>query len=378
AGFPKDGGVLIGRPAQHRAYEISQASRTDVWDLLRQGTFDAKGKRSSPGFYGRSWLLYHYLFFNSERRGQIDNYVRAILSGQSSIDAGETAFGDLGKLDSELMSYKRRRSFNLLEVPSKLVSVGEISLRRLSEGEGKVMPLRMRSQRGVTRDQAEELVLDVRKVAALFPDDPAVLAALAEAEYDAGNDDAAIAAADRAIGLDPTTVNAYVQKGYALFRQAGDASDEDRDAAYDRAMDPFTALNQIENDHPLPLIYYYRSYAQRGIAPPENARAALENAALMAPFDQSLWFDVAMLQMQEGKIELARSALQPLAFDPHGGSKSARIRELVALLEKAPEGKPITASVLASARRAENGDLEETAGDAGLGGDSDDGVDGSG
>ncbi|MEO0591432.1 MAG: DUF1570 domain-containing protein [Pseudomonadota bacterium] len=378
AGFPKNGGVLIGRPAQHRVYEISQASRTDVWDLLRQGSFDARRKRSSPGFYGRSWLLYHYLYFNPERRGQIDAYVREILSGQSSLDAGEAAFGDLGKLDSELMSYKRRRSFNMLEVPCDLVSIPEISLRRLSEGEGKVMPLRMRSQRGVTRDQAEELVLDVRKVAARYPDDPGVLAALAEAEYDAGNDDAAIAAADRAITLDPSRVNAYVQKGYALFRLAKDASDEDQDAAYKRAMEPFTALNQIENDHPLPLIYYYRSYAQRGIAPPENARLALENAALLAPFDQSLWFDVALLQMQEGKIELARNALQPLAFDPHGGSKGARMRELMDLLEKAPEGKPITASVLASARQAAGGDLEDTTGGDGAGGDGSDGSDGSG
>jgi hypothetical protein len=49
------------------------------------------------------------------------------------------------------------------------------------------MPIRIRSQRGVNRAQANELLLDAPTIAARFPLDPSVLAALAEAEHDVGN-----------------------------------------------------------------------------------------------------------------------------------------------------------------------------------------------
>lgn len=198
------------------------------------------------------------------------------------------------------------------------------------------MPLRIRSQRGVDAEEAAELVVEVREVAAYYPEDPGVLAALAEAEYDAGNDEAAIVAADRAIAIDPTRTNPYVQKGFAMFRMAGDA--EDKNAAYKAAMKPFSQLNELENDHPMPLMYYYRSFVERGAEPPEAARHALERAAQLAPFDKDLWFRVAMMQMSEGKVGLARSALQPIANDPHGGGYSERAKALMVMLANVDEG----------------------------------------
>ncbi len=122
---------------------------------------------------------------------------------------------------------------------------------------------------------------------------------------------------------------------------------EDEKAAIDLAMKPFSQLNKIENDHPLPLIYYYRSYAQRGVEPPENAKHALERAAELAPFDKGLWMQAAMMQMQEGKIAIAKSSLQPLANDPHGGNQADRVKNIIALLDKTEEGSVITSRDLA-------------------------------
>jgi len=212
------------------------------------------------------------------------------------------------------------------------------------------MPLRIRSQRGVDSEQASEIVLEAREFAAKYPDDPGVFAALAEAEYDAGNDAEAIAAADRAIAIDPRLKNAYVQKGYALFRLADDA--DEPEAAYDDAMKPFSALNSIENDHPLPLIYYHRSYAQRGMEPPENAKHALERAAQLAPFDKSLWFQVALMQAQEGKVRMAGQTLLPLANDPHGGRGAERAERFMKALRIMEEGKPVRGADLAVALSA--------------------------
>ena len=336
--FNDDGSIMIGRPAQHRAYELAIPNPPSAEELLDADLFKRNRGSRDDGFYARSWLLYHYLTFSKERQGQLNTYWREIASGTSSRDAGIAAFGDLDALEKELKAYAREKKMFTYNLGPDKLSIGEVNIRKLSPGEAAVMPFVIVSQRGVGRDEAQKVVVDIRKVAAKYPEDAGVLAALAEAEFDAGNDDAAIAAADRAIAIDPARDNPYVQKGYALFRKAAAAEEKDAKSAYEAAMSPFNRLNALENDHPLPLIYYYRSFTERGIEPPENARHALERAAQLAPFDQALWFQVAMMQAQEGKIELAKVSLQPLAANPHGGSGPEAAKKLIELLDKSPEG----------------------------------------
>lgn len=344
ASFDRDGSVWIGRPAQHRAGELFYASNIKVEDLLSYERNRENRRRRSDAFYGRSWLLYHYLTLSEERGGQLAEYTTAIMKGSDPLTAGETVFGDLDQLQKEVDKYLRQNRIGAFKLPPDWLEIGEVSLRQLSKGEGKMMDVRIQSQRGVDAEEAAELVIDARKIAAEYPNDAGVLTALAEAEYDAGNDDAAIAAADAALAIDPSRSNAYVQKGYALFRKARDA--EDMDAAYKAAMVPFSQLNARENDHPMPLIYYYRSYVQRGLEPPENAKFALERAAQLAPFDQDLWFNVAAMQMLEGKIELAMASLRPLANSPHGGPQSEHAKRYLAALSNQEEGEPFDPSMV--------------------------------
>ena len=339
ASFNKDGSVLIGRPAIHRARELAYADSVPIRELLDTELYEKNKGKGYDAFYGRSWLLYHYLTFNPERKGQADRYWLEVLNGTDPIPAGEKVFGDLDQLEKELKAYARERRMYTFNLTPEKLQASAVTIRKLPKGEAAMMSVRIRSQRGVNREQAAEILEDARKIAAKFPEDPGVLSALAEAEHDAGNDAEAIAAADKAIALDPSRANPYVQKGFSLFRMAHDA--EDADVAYQAAMKPFQQLNAIENDHPLPLIYYYRSFAERGIEPPEDAKTALEQAALMSPFDKSLWFNVAQMQMQEGKISLARQSLKPLAADPHGGRGAAQAQSLLAILANVPEGESI-------------------------------------
>lgn len=338
ASFTKDGGVMIGRPAQHRAGELAYAEDVSVRELLDAKLYQKKKGKRYDAFYGRSWLLYHFLTFNKERKGQLGKYWRELIEGKPPLEAAKSAFGDLDALEHNLDRYQRQRRMYMFALKPEMVPILPVSLRRLPEGEAAMMEVRIRSQAGVSREMATKLLVKAHEIAARYPDDPGVQTALAEAEFDAGNDAAAIAAADRAIALDPKRANAYVQKGYALFREARDA--EDKKAAFRAAMRPFTALNKIEPDHPLPLIYYYRSFVWRGASPNETARRALERAAQLAPFDQGLWYDVAMLQASEGKIELAKLSLKSLAANPHGGKLAERSKALISLLDAAKEGEP--------------------------------------
>jgi tetratricopeptide (TPR) repeat protein len=354
ATFNGDGSVQVGRPAQHRAGELAFADAVPIRELLDSGLYDSRERSRYDAFYGRSWLLYHFLTFEESRQGQLGEYGRRMAAGDTSLEAANAAFGDLDDLERELDRYLKRRSLYNLKLPAERIAIGEVRLRELPKGEAQMMDVRIRSQRGVDRETALEVLEDARKIARRYPDDPGVQTALAEAEFDAGNDAEAIAAADRAIVLDPNRPNAYVQKGFALFRMAETAPDPD--AAYERAMVPFSSLNAIENDHPLPLIYYYRSFAERNARPNETARQALVWASELAPFDHQLALNAAVMHAGFGEIEQAKRKLAPIAANPHGGAVTNSARMLMGLFEAADEGVPFDAREISDGMSIVDGD----------------------
>ena len=346
AEFPKAGGIKIGMPAYHRAGELFYAKDVKVAQLLDPTAYSQGAQKGFDAFYGKSWLLYHYLTLGQARPGQLRQYLTLMGRGKSSQEAGLEAFGDLDVLEKELDRYLSTGRMLTAVFGADVFTLGQIAVRKLSPGEAAVMPLRIRSKRGVSREQALELLPAARKVAEAHPGDAAVLAALAEAEFDAGEDARAIAAADAALALDPRQVNAYVQKGYALFRQAEDA--DDLEGAYKAAVAPFVALNKIENDHPLPLIYYYRGFAQRGSTPPDIALRGLERAAELAPFDLGLRMNVAMSQLASGDTAAARYNLLPIAFNPHGGNMAEAARQVIERIDAGTDGAEALAGALSA------------------------------
>jgi len=347
AEFTADGGLGIGMPAQHRGWELLLARNVKAKELVDTDT----GRRDSyDAFYGKSWLLYHYLVFSTERRGQMRSYLQGMAAGKTSLQAAQEAFGDLDQLERELQRYLDQRTMLSMRYRPDQLVIAPITVRAVSEGEGEMMQVRIRSVRGVDREEALELLTRARRIAARFPEDPAVLSALSEAEYDAGNDAEAIAAADHALSLDPGQVNAYVQKGYALFRQAEATEGEGRAAAYREAMKPFSALNQRENDHPLPLVYYFRSFAERGVRPSEQAVLGLTRATELAPFDLGLRVNLATYQIQAGELAAARANLVPVAYNPHGDAMADAARQVVERIDAG--GEPSAPELLALLRPA--------------------------
>lgn len=353
--FHDNGAVDIGLPNNSRAWEISQAAEVSLEELLDYDLYRANRGTRYDAFYGRSWLLFHYLAFEPSRRGQLQTYWRAIAGGIDSLTAARQIFGDLDALSDELQAYGLRRDMSGIRYAASNISIGEVNVAPLSEGHAAMMPVIMQSDRGVDDEKALEVVTEARRIAERYDNDAEVFAALAEAEYDAGNDDAAIAAARRAIALDPTVTNAYVQQGYAMFRKAGSA--EDADAAFAAAMVPFETLNSIEPDHTQPLIYYYRSFSARGAPPPADARVALEYATQLAPFDQGLAIEVAIMKAAEGEHDIARYLLGPVAADPHGGSRASAAQSMLDQLSTVPEGRRFVF------RRVESSDDAPEAGD---------------
>lgn len=335
ASFPSKGGVSVGRPAMHRAAELllpGFARDVKAVDLI-----DPPKETKSRGydaFYGKSWLLFHYLVMDDKRDGQMTRYLQAMAKGKSSREAGLEVFGDFAQLERDLDSYLTKSRMFAFTLPPAMISVGPIEVRRLTPGEAAIVPIRTRSQLGVDEAEAKALLVEARAVAVRFPEDPAVLSGLAEAEHDAGNDKEAIAAADTALAKDPSQVNAYIQKGKALFRMAADAPD--RAAAYSKARVVFAALNRREIDHPMPLIYYYRSFVEQGQVPSQLAVDGLARAVELAPFDLGLRMTLASEQVRLRQFEQAKQTLGPIAYNPHGGGLAAAAQRVLSKMDADP------------------------------------------
>ena len=333
ARFSGDGKVSVGMPAAHRAAELLYATDVTAEELLDPDRYKGANRKSFDAYYGKSWLLYHYLTFSPERKDQFTQYIKLVWGGKSSAEAARTAFGDLAQLERELEKYLAKRFMTAFEFPADRLKPGPIAIRELRAGEVAIMPVRIQSKNGVTRDEALALLPEAQAVAARFPTDPVVLAALAEAEYDAGNDDSAIKAADAALAIDGRQVDGYVQKGFALFRKAADA--DDRTAAYRAARVPFLELNALENDHPLPLVYFYMSFGRDGRKPTENAVHGLERAVELAPFDMGLRMMLVTQQIRDKRYAHAKVNLAPVAFNPHGGGGASMAQKLLDRLNSA-------------------------------------------
>jgi len=340
--FREDGSVLIGAAANYRAAELMDAQHVPIRKFLSfdGGASDSKSLYTS--FYGQSWVLFHYLVMAPERANQWVNYLRLLEAGKPALEAAEGAFGDLDKLEKDMDSYMRRATLTARVVPGNALAIGPIVTRQLRPGEAAMMMTVIESNVGVTREEALKLLPGARKVAAEHPDDAAVLAALAEAEFDAGNDDAAIAAADAAVAIDPQQVNALIQKGYALARkvESGGLPKE----AWKDVRRQFIKANAVENDHPVPLVHFYLTYVRQGERPTQNAIDGLEWAMALAPFDASLRWLVAQEMVASRRYKDAAQTLGPLAYSPHPGKNTAEalklLQDIEARLESGPETAP--------------------------------------
>lgn len=364
ATFRDDGSLILAEPSLHALQMLAYGRDVPVEELLIPS-----GKRlDQDGFYGKSWLLYHYLMRDTARDGQMRQYLQSLLEGRGLERAARETFGDFDKLEQELGAYSRQRKMMALQASAEALKTGEIHVRAMRAGEAEAMPWRIRSHRGVDEEEAKQVVAGLRAVAQRHPGDPAVLAALAEAEFDAGDDHAAIAAADRALAIDPGQVNAYVQKGYALFRMAEDADDPAE--AYEAAVQPFLALNKVENDHPLPLIYYFRSQTAQGGEVPQIAKDALAQAVGLAPFDMGLRMNLAMQFVRDGDFPMARRHFLPIAYHPHGGDMANRVQTVLERIDKDGEIDPLQVQRLLSGPA---GDTDNQAKDDEAGEESDEG-----
>lgn len=331
AEFMRDGSVHLGMPASHRAAGLFLLDKPRIEDLLTKSVGDKASGEEFERFYGRAWLLTHYLTFDQSRDGQLARYAKALAAGSDLLRAAQDSFGDLKKLDADLDRYLRSNRFKYLSVTGPQLNNLPVALRPMRPGEAAIMPIRIRSVRGVDSKTAPEVAGLARAVAASYPTDAWVQRVLAEAEFDAHNYAAAEQAADRAMAADPRLGKALIYKGRAEMELAEGKAN----ANWEAIRRNFAAANKLDTEDPEPMMLYYQSFTRAGERPTANAIAGLEYAMVLAPQDKSLRMMVVSELINASKFTRARELLAPLAFDPHSSSGRDFARRMMIALSAA-------------------------------------------
>lgn len=278
--------------------------------------------------YSVGWLLSHYLNFNEARKGQLPAYLTALNKGEDSLEAAKRIFGDLDKLQAELRKYKNG-PFPGYDVKPPAYVEPVVTMRALTPVEESLMPAYIRSQRGVDLKQARDVARDVAGKDAANPDSLFAQLAVAEAQIDAKNFDAAETAAKRAIALAPDSSLAhFMMGGIAMARGETDKTQ------YAAARPWFTKAHKLDLKDPRPMIGLYMSYFEAGEPIPEDALITLEDAWNYASYDEGYRLILARQLLNENKGKLAKDVLSPIAFDAHAGDKENKILATVEFIEQ--------------------------------------------
>lgn len=174
------------------------------------------------------------------------------------------------------------------------------------------------------------LMQSVRKKAAQFPQSAYAATVLAEAEWAAGNKDAALAAADRAVAVDATIARAHSVRAEVLMERA---QDSDKPEDWKATLQAIVRANRADTEDPVPLAQFYRYHATKGGKIPEVGYDGLYKAYSLLPQSPDYRMNLARTMGNQGHYAQASALLDPIAYSPHGSALRDGAIEMKAKLD---------------------------------------------
>jgi hypothetical protein len=330
--FRNDGAVELGLPALHRAYSLD---KSDLFPLNRMLATDTGTMTSdeTERFYAWAWLLTHYLTFDKTRAGQLTKYLKAFTRGANAETAAADAFGDLGALQRDLVTYRIAAARRILSMVARGMKIAEPNIRitPLDAADSASMPLFMRFVQGTrSKEEVASFAESARKLVTRFPGQATPLELLAEGELDAEQFDAATRANDALLALRSDDARALLRSARIAAAQMTKSSYPGGWAAVRKLI---VRANRAAPNDPFPLYVYFDSFRSEGVTPPEIAFDGIRRALELAPQEGGLRGIVAARLIADGKRDEARIVLAPLLNDPHSADVRERAR---AMLDPSP------------------------------------------
>ncbi|MEG3166101.1 hypothetical protein U1701_16010 [Sphingomonas sp. PB2P19] len=343
-----DGVMEYGRAPEGSTTVLRSFGSYSLPDVLSGRYLEQPGKRTrwTPV---HAWMLTHFLFFSSERNGQLRQYLKAIAAGIPA-DQAMTAFGDMDVLAKDLKRYFRaKKPYERMTYPAtnaeapivrrltmaqaafvkgrlELGSRVEIPPAPSADADPAVAKQMIRA-RAEALEQRDKWLQRLRADATRYAGDPDAQLLLAEAECRSGNAAECRSAADRALALMPGSAAALTWKGSAIAQLAAVAPGAERATALREARATIGRANRLDTDAPLPLVAYYRSYVVAGDPPPSIAIDGLTKALMVVPNSPTTRLALGTALARRGDAVAARTVLRPVALGGYesperGGAKA--------------------------------------------------------
>lgn len=321
-----DGSVEFGEPPHYRGAWLRLLKGMSIPDMLG-GIYHQTTDQEWISQYSTGWLLAHYLAFEPSRRGQTTRYVNLIQTGVPALQAAKQAFGDLKLLEKDLDRYRGQDRLPTRIIPASMIKVGPVEVRSLPADEQVAVPLRMRLDARIDDvATARSVASAARSAAARFPRSAVTLEVLARAEFQAKRYEEAVAAADQALAIDPKAFEALIFRGRA---QLEIAKKDPKSADWAAIRSNFSRANRLDVHSPEPLMYYYQTYLEQGVAPPAQAVDGLLFAVELVPQDDDLRLMAVRQLLREGNGGEAKKLFAPIAYSPHFPKQKRRNLEIM-------------------------------------------------
>jgi len=325
--------VEIGQPAEYRF----QSFVDNRWVPLKK-LLTAQSYADIPDLdllYAEGWGLVRFVFDHPDRQRQLDSYLTAVNRGATYEQAMKQAFPDIDRLDRQLYDFVKSSHFSIVRLPFRPIDVGRIDIRTLRPAEQALTEYEIKLNQGsVLQREVGEFAAKVRPIANRYPDDAFALGFLAEVEQLAGNRDAAMAAVDRLLKVEPGNARGQMRKGKLQAEGLRAARSTDA-SAWAAARNLMIAANRAAPNDPIVLEAYYDSFVAQDVLPPSGAQNALYHAMELAPSDDDLRYKVAADFEKRNMIAEAIAIIRPSAFVlPHRKESEKKRKEREARQER--------------------------------------------
>lgn len=367
-----DDQIAVGVPAQERQWELNVPVQLSYADVLR-GSPTVYTENHIALFYAQAWLLTHYLMSTPDRQAQLDAYITAYNNKEDPVAAFEKATGIAVKDLPRVLETYTKKEMQVIVYKVKDLPAPKVELSDMPASSQKLL-LWDAAARVCMWPQDKSAYMDkVRQEAALYPNDDYAQMALARIEVIIGDESKAEPYLSKVAAQHPDDADALGLLGqtWFLMTQHGTVLDGQTKASQMKlARDDLYKGYQLDPLSAADL--YYLSLAQQDLPgyPNDTAVNAAMQAQILVPSVTGYATQAAGVLIQKARYDEARTMLQPIANNPHGGKASAWAQAVIDGIDAHKSQDEITAlfkTPIASdapAAKADDGKSDKKDGDA--------------
>jgi len=326
----RDDEFVLGTPNANRLSWVTNGDWISLDVLLARRFGQVEGSTNRATYYPLAWLLTHWFFADPARSQQLDAYLRLVASGVGPSEAMRQATGlTTAQLTQALVVYGRG-NINASVFPISYRPI-EITIERLPGSAGDLILIGQRIKRPLSDEDRAASLVEVRRLAARWPEDPFALLILGHAELHMGDPAVGEATLLRVLELAPDTDEALQYLATGRMRQARETEDaEQRRSLLGQARGFLARAYRIDPDDYYTLLLIAETRQGEAGYPNDNDILTWEGAFDGAPQLPAVRLGYGQALIAAGRAPEALVVLTPLASSPHGGGAADAARALIA------------------------------------------------